>query len=68
MVRYKDRTENEGKSRQCPLKDITLKTWRTLAQDLFKKLQASLAPWKQNEASLNIFSQYCIHDKKEILK
>lgn len=37
------------------LKDITLKTWRTLAQDLFKKLQASLAPWKQNEASLNIF-------------
>lgn len=50
------------------LKDITLKTWRTVAQDLFKKLQQSLAPWKQNEASLNIFSQYCIYDKKERLK
>lgn len=44
MVIYKDWTENEGTSSQCPLKK-TLKyfqnAWRSIAQDHFEKLQQS---------------------------
>jgi len=43
MAWYKNWTENEGKK---TLKDLQ-KAWKTIAQDHFKRIQESLAAWKE---------------------